>query len=184
MADDIDFITAETDQNVEFINPPNYLKLKVGSGGLDPMVIKQAQNVLETCNFDFRLIADKYLDAIDEAIKQAEKGSAQDSPRVLIANILYPTMQMKANGGMFRYPLVTRIADLFIGFLDSIQNINEDSMEVILAFQNALELIVKRGLKGDGGQQGQHLVYALTGACARYYDKHPDKKTAQPVILH
>jgi hypothetical protein len=80
-------------------------------------------------------------------------------------------MQLKANGGMFHYDLVTKIAERFIQFMEVIENLDEEALEIITAFHTTIRAIILGRIRGDGGKRGDELLVALIDACTRYFDK-------------
>lgn len=161
-------------RRAEFIRPPNTLKAKVGSGGLSDEIIDKAQALLESSSVDFLPLAEMYLDSMMRGIERAKTANGGDDSETLIAGMLYPGMQLKANGGMFHYPLVTRIAGKLIGFLEVIDEPDIEAIEIVLAFYTTIKAVVHGRISGDGGRHGVELLNALADACARYFEKHPD----------
>jgi hypothetical protein len=160
-------------RRAEFIHPPNTLKAKTGEGGLPESVLETAQTKLEDNPIDFTPFALAYLDKLHQAI-EAAKGYEKniEESESLIALMLFPVMQLKAHGGMFRYPLITRTADRLIELLEVIDEPDIEAVEIILAFYTAMRAIVKNKMTGDGGMIGTALLDALTQACQRYLDNY------------
>ena len=154
-----------------FINPPNLLKQKVGGGGLPKEILEQSQNVIENTTLNFKPYAEGYLkqfsSASDIVMKEPERF------RELKDTLINPMMQLKANGGMFRYDLLSDVADIALYFLETIQDLNNDAGEVLVAHQNTLYAIISNELKGHGGSAGDALIKELERVCARYFKKHP-----------
>lgn len=167
-------------RKAEFITPPNTLKAKVGSGGLAEDILNKAETLLAENNVDFMPLADMYLNALMKAIDRAKDSSlsslTDEQQEELIVSMLYPAMQLKANGGMFRYPLVTIIADQMIQFLEVIDKIYIDTLEIVMAFHATVRAVVLAKIMGDGGRHGQELLRALQQACERYFERHPNMK--------
>ncbi len=162
-----------------FINPPNLLKQKVGSGGLNQKLIEQAQNVIEDVKVDFLPYAKKFLQTFEEAIKTARQNP--ENFEEFKDEIIRPVMELKANGGMFRYELVSHVADIALQFLEAINQMNDDTHKVLIAHQNTLNVIIKNKLEGSGGQEGRALVSELERACTRYFEKYkPAKDEKKP----
>tara|TARA_R110001592_G_scaffold16881_8_gene71564 strand:+ start:31193 stop:31717 length:525 start_codon:yes stop_codon:yes gene_type:complete len=161
-------------RNAKFITPPNVLKAKVGVGGLADAVLERAQKLLENHTEDFRPLGEIYLnqmkDGIDYAIALNKPTNSED----VIARILFPCVQLKANGGMFHYPLITRIAERFVQFMEVVENLDEETLDIALAFHTTMKIVVASSIKGDGGDQGEELVNELNSACMRYFGKHND----------
>lgn len=161
-------------RKAEFIRPPNTLKQKVGKGGLSDDILDKAQKLLEENTVDFEPLANMYMTSLSNGIEMAKGFAPSDDIEEIIATMLYPAMQLKANGGMFNYPLVTRIADKLIQFLEVIVEPEIEAVEIVLAFHTTLTAVVQGKVKGDGGKNGDELLQALTDACMRYFEKHPE----------
>lgn len=165
---------------VEFFNPENVLKRKVGSGGLDETVLQKAQELLESSDFDFTVQGQRYLMSLREGIRMAETQRHRFEMESLLATITHPAMQLKANGAMFGYPLVTHIADLMIRFIEVLDELDQDALDIFNGFRTAFNAVIIGHIKGDGGQQGQDLYTALQDACQRYFDKKKNSKESAP----
>lgn len=59
--------------------------------------------------------------------------------------------------GWFRYPLVTRIADKLIQFLEVIAAPDKDAIEIVLAFHMTLRAVLMGRVTGSGGKHGEEL---------------------------
>jgi hypothetical protein len=160
-------------RRAEFIRAPNVLKQKAGSGGLSEDILMKAQKLLEENTLDFSPIAGMYLDALAQGIEIAKGLSPGEDGESAIAHLIYPAMQLKANGGMFRYNLVTTLADKMVQFLEVLDEPDIEAVEIIMAFHTSFKAIVAGRITGDGGQNGQELHDALDEACRRYLDRHP-----------
>lgn len=153
----------------ELITPPNKLKAAVGSGGIDTQQIRSAQRALEVTASvtDFRTIAMPLLNALKAAFDEARSGKAT-GPEALEA-MMYPAMQMKAQGGMFKYTLITEICNTLVNFLETLDNLDKNAIEIVDAYIKTIHIIIKNAMNGDGGPKGKALRDALTDACNRYY---------------
>ncbi len=165
-------------RRAEFIKLPNTLKAKVGDGGLSEDILKKAELLLENNTSEFGPLGEMYLVALAKGIEQSKSVRDIEYNEYIISTMIYPAMQLKANGGMFHYQLVTRIADQLIQFLEVIEYPDIEAVEIILAFHTALRAIVTGRIKGDGGKYGNDLSRALNDACVRYFEKTiPETKT-------
>lgn len=168
----------EPRRKAEIISPPNRVKEKVGHGGLTTEVLNKAQALLESVSVDFPAMAEMDLDTLASAIsrirqirsagKDLTKGKEED----LINSLIYPSMQLKAHGGMFKYELVTRIADNLVHFLEVVHQMDDDAMEIVDAHNTTLRAIIHSRIEGTGGQKGKALLKELHEACSRYFDKY------------
>lgn len=162
-------------RRAEFIKPPNRLKEKVGSGGLSEDILNKAQALLENNTVDFLPLAEIYLSNLMNGIELAKNYHPSNDLEEYIAHMLYPGMQLKANGGMFQYPLVTHIADKLIQFLEVLESVDIEAIEIILAFHTTIRAVVLGKIKGDGGHHGEELMGALNEACVRYFQRREQK---------
>ena len=163
-------------RKAEFFNPPNHLKRKVGTGGLSEDILNKAQAMLENNTVDFRPLGEMYLDALTKGVELARTPPKGMETENIIAGMLYPATQLKANGGMFHYPLITSIADKLIQFLEVIAKADAESLEIIQAYHTTLRAVLLGQIKGDGGMHGAELMQALVNACYRYFEKHPQNR--------
>ncbi len=153
-----------------FIKPINRFKQKVGTGGIDEKLLDTAQTLIEETKIDFSEYAFGYLETLDKIIKQAKENNENESET--INKLIRPIMQLKANGGMFKYHLVTEIADIILNFLEELKKLDSDAYKVIEVHKKALKVIISNRLTGDGGKEGYELAQELDKACKRYHKKH------------
>ena len=154
-------------RHAELISPPNRLKEKVGSGGIDETVVNKAQELLERNTIDFEPIANMMLDLLVDAINDAKAGNIKGEEA--IEAMLYPAMQMKAQGSMFHYPLISDISHILVNFLETVNNMDRDVIDIVVAHKMSIKAVLASHLKGDGGKTGKELRQALMDACTRYY---------------
>ncbi len=159
-------------RKAEFFPPKTSLKLKVGTGGLSENILNKAQALLEGNTHDFRPLGEMYLESMMYAVEKARDSNLDVYSEELLTHVIYPVMQLKANGGMFHYPLVTDIADHLIQFLEVIETLDKDAIEIIRAFHTTIRAVLLGQIKGDGGA----LMQALVETCYRYFEKHPDNR--------
>jgi broad specificity phosphatase PhoE len=174
----------ETDKNktaaakkVRFIKPPNIFKQKVGSGGIDEALLEKSQQIINNTEFDFAPWAQQFLKELGDIVKEARANKGQDF-KITKEKMIAPVMQLKANGGMFRYQLLSDVADIALQFLEAVETGNDDTLDVIVAHENTIKIILGNKLKGDGGRAGFALIKELDNACQRYFKKY-GKETAQ-----
>lgn len=185
MSKDPDHFNQVPRRKAEFIRPPNTLKAKVGSGGLSEDILNKAQTLLENNAAEFAPLAELYFTSLMRGVESARKASLSDDNENVIAHIIYPAMQLKANGGMFHYQLVTRAADKLIQFLEVIERPDEEALEIVVAFLTTIRAIVNSKIIGDGGKHGRDLIDALNHACMRYFEKYPgQRKDADYDYIH
>lgn len=154
-----------------FTTPPNFLKLKVGEGGIPAYILKQCQEFLESNPVDFAPFAKRFLDDLTQAKKNIEENQGLD-PKATMSHITNIIMQLKGNGSMFHYQLISMISDVMLRFLEKAQKLDEDFLEIFTVYVRVLGIIVNSQLRGNGGKEGYILTQELQNACIRYYTKY------------
>lgn len=168
--DDGNHFNQERQRDIEYIKVPNKLREKVGTGGLDHEILKRAQNVIDNNSVDFTPDAQRYLMAIQEGVRLMRTQRHHFDADALIATIAEPTVQLRANGAIFGYPMITKVSDLFIRFLETLSIINDDALEVINGFKAALNAIIVGQIRANN-EDSDKLYEALEQACDRYFEK-------------
>lgn len=158
---------------VNIITVPNVLRQKIGTGGMDAVKLKLAQNKMDGNTVDFAPYAHKFLDDLDHIVAMARTAQINDRPT--INTIIKPIMELKANGGMFKYTLLSQVAEIILSLLEDVQTLNDDTYAIINAHQKSLRVIINNRLTGDGGKDGKVLANALYDAALRYRKKYKVK---------
>ena len=79
---------------------------------------------------------------------------------------------------MFKYDLVSIMANIMVTFLEKITHLDKDAVEIVKAHHQTLTLIVQKKMNGTGGEAGKALAKELQSACLRYFSK---RKTSPQV---
>jgi hypothetical protein len=153
-----------------FTQPLYTLKEKVGSGGIPTYILKRCQEYIESNPVDFTPYAQRCLEQLKDIHARLEK--KQMDPVAALGKISDLAMQLKANGSMFHYQLISMVSDVMLRFLDHVENINEDFVTILGMYNRILERIINRKLTGNGGTEGYALTQELHGACLRFYQKY------------
>ena len=160
---------SQTQQAAEIIRPPNKIKEAVGNGGLDAQVVRKAQTALEinASAIDFRPQAREMIEHLQHAYNAASSGAATGVDA--IEAMIHPAMQLKAQGGMFKYTLLTDVCNILVNFLETAEKIDRNSLAIVHVHLMTIRAIISRSMVGDGGVVGKELRDALMDACNRYY---------------
>lgn len=147
----------------QFINPPNYLKMKVGGGGFDKQSIKEAETAIQVLGAK---MYDKWAnDDLGRMRQQFDelRQTSLDDPEGM-KRMLRICWDMKGLGGTFGYPLVTTITHFLSNYLEHCMN-NADTAKVSTAVVqphiDALQVVLLQKISGDGGAIGIELVRGL-----------------------
>lgn len=156
-----------------FILPPNTLKMKVGDGGIPAYIIKRCQDYIDSNPVDLAPYAARNLEQIKDLHSKISRGMIDDVTGLEV--ITNTVMQLKSNGSMFHYQLVSMISDVMLRFLGNLTHINADTLDIIAMYARVLDVILNKQLTGNGGKEGYALTQELHNACQRYELKYPPK---------
>jgi len=159
-------------RDAEFITPPNILKAKVGSGGLPDEVIDNAQKIIEEHSENFQPLAEVYLQRMKLGIDAARTDNNGLTTEQEIAQILIPCVQLKANGSMFKYSSITTIADRSVQFLEVIETLNSEALDIVDVFYKTFKIIVTSQIEKSSDEKSKILTAELNNACKRFFEKN------------
>lgn len=163
-------MTKKAPRKAKFFKPQNALKQKVGTGGLDETILNKAETFISDNTVEFEPIAKKFIHSLAQALKNAEKDTIAEKKR--LQDIVTPVMELKANGGMFRYFLLSDIANVSLNFLESLDSLNKDAIRIAELHYKTMHLIIAKRLSGDGGKEGKALLKELSKASDRYFKRY------------
>lgn len=146
----------------EFVTPPNYLKMKVGSGGIDKEALKEAEIAIQVLGHKmYAKWADDDLGRMRIAFEELKQTSLDDPDGV--KKMLRICWDMKGLGGTFGYPLVTTITHYLSNYLEHCLDNAEAkvSAAVVSPHIDALYVVLSQKVSGDGGAIGRELVAGL-----------------------
>lgn len=161
-------------KKAKFITPPNILRQKVGTGGIDQRTLDRAEEFIDSNSFDFADVAEEIIRNLRRQVKEVRAG--RERGKAAIEKLARPIMELKAGGGMFRYQMVSDIADIALNFLETVTKLDDDCLEIVEAHHDALQAIVSKRLQGAGGAQGRALAGELEKASQRFFKKHGAKQ--------
>lgn len=153
----------------QLIHPPRKLKEKMGSGGLDPNIIAKAQERMDANTIDFKPIGTHLLRLVDEALQDMRSGKLRG--KAAIHKLLHPIIELKAQGTMFRYPLISDISGTLGYFLETVPENSPEVIELVTAYKMACTAIFSKNLTGQGGAVGKQLQAELADVYRRFYKK-------------
>ena len=163
-------------RSAELIVPPNTLKKKAGSGGLDDSVIDGAEKALVGKAEDFRPLAKKWLAEIEGSLNNAASGAM--SGDAAIEALIHPVMQMKSHGAMFGFPQITDISDSMINFLETVTIFDRNLINLIKGYMLAVSGMLDANVLGPDDERGRALKAGLEDAYGRYY-RLRDRRAAE-----
>jgi len=166
-------LTQTDESGAKIITLKNVLREKIGSGGLDKIIIERAEDHIRNNDISFQWPASELLKKTVTAIETAQSKAERNRPVIEI--ICKPVMQLKASGGMFGYPLLTRISNIVLNFLDDRETLDDEAFGILEVYIRMIRSVIEGQVTGDGGNAGSALIREMEDACARY-----NRKSAAP----
>ena len=150
----------------KLVVPENSLKQKVGGGGFSATVLAKAQDNLDKNDIDFRPMATEYATSLGVTLKDIRSGAIK--PEEAIDAIMFPVMQLRAQGSLFKYSSITKISHILIDCLETVKATDKEVLEIIEAYKKSVQAMVALQLKDENDKAVKELCTALGDACGRY----------------
>jgi len=152
------------------ITASRILQTKAGRGKIDDHKVRACQDMLAQKTADFKPVAMEFLNQLEIALEDAAQSTDNDLDAHK-AKLFKPVFDLKASAKMFKYDLISIMANIMVDFLERIETLDHDAVEIVRAHHKTLTLIVIKKMSGTGGDSGKALAKELQGACARYFTK-------------
>lgn len=149
------------------ISPSTTLQTKAGTGWIAPDKIKACQAMLDNNSYDFAPIGTAILDRLQTPIEKARDGKIT-RPHAH-EKILECVMQLKANGTMFQYPIVTSLCAVVMSFLETIENLDDQALEIAQTLHNHLSLIFEKQVKKTTSAPAKAMEKEIKSICHAYF---------------
>jgi len=158
----------DDEPKAEVITPPDTLKKKVKTGGpgaVDLGTLERAEAVIADMTDNYVEWAAKDVAKIHQALEnlKAEKTDRKGA----LARIFQLSHDMKGQGGSFGYTLMTILGGNLCNFVEKLEDAGSAEIEVIQLHISAMDLVIAKQMKGDGGKEGEQLLKGLGLVAAR-----------------
>ncbi len=160
--------------DVVYFEFTNRLAAKVGGLAQGAEMPKIDIEVLKAVEAKIEEMAGDYSNWVEDEIKRMDESlhklQAPDANlRVLIARINRGAHEMRGQGGIFGYPLITEFAkSLFLSTNRTFNGISENEFELLKAHIDAIKVVIAEKIDGDGGENGRALLSGLQAAIKKY----------------
>ncbi len=140
-----------------------------GSGEIPAEVLEAAQKELEKMSEDY---PDWVSTLIDDLRDQHRR--CVDTPeqrRGFFQKIHEIAHDMRGQGGTFGYDLISTFSDSLYDFTGRSAGMTDGHIEIVKSHIDAMNVVIKDRVKGDGGEVGQAIAKGLQHAIAKYEPK-------------
>jgi len=155
---------------IEFITPPNILKIKVGGGhgGTDKAAIERANKALADLKDQFAGWLDKEVDSLTKAKEKIRKeGLTKETAKELHSF----AFDLKGLGTTYDFPLVTKIAGLLCDLIDRSPDPAKIPIALLDGHVDAIRVVVREQIKKPDDPLGTRLVSELEMTVKAFFAK-------------
>ncbi|HYH39412.1 MAG TPA: response regulator [Azospirillum sp.] len=158
---------------VVYFELPNRLGAKVGVGPRDP-VPALPESVLEAAEAEIQSRAGDYATWIAAEVEEMARridrlGAGSRHVAGLVADINRSAHEMRGQGGIFGYPLITQVAkSLYEATGGGLKSVTPNEQLLFKAHVDAIRAVMHGRVSGDGGTTGQQLLASLEVAKKKY----------------
>jgi len=146
----------------QLITPPNLLKAKVGTGGvggIDPDLIKRAEDVIDTMSDEFAESVTREIMRLMKLAMDLENDPAKAEK--ILKKVRRVGHDLRGQGATYNYDLISDVAASLYRYTERLSGSAALNGEVIRAHADAMRAIIKNQVKGNGGEVGVDLVKSL-----------------------
>ena len=170
--------------SVRFYRRKNKLKEKaLGLGPVDDDQITFDEDLMEQAVAALETMSEDYPDWVSSLIDQLAEVQRRcvDTPEQrfqLFEQLHSIAHDMRGQGGTFGYPLMSDFADGLYDFTIVGTSTSDKNVEIIKAHIDAMRVVIKQRISGDGGEVGVQLKASLEAAIAKFTGQKANEKVA------
>ena len=159
----------------QLIRPRNTMLERLGGrpgvpGKIDASLLKKAEDRIAEVGASY---PDRVKADLEKRVALAGQAASDADHRAeAITSINLIVHEIRGEGATFGYPLLTKFAGSLFKFTDGLTSPNERQLALIKAHVDAMTLVVKAGIKGDGGAIGAEVDQMLAIAIEKYAVPH------------
>lgn len=144
---------------VKIFNPPHGAgKAIVGDGPpqLDDRLLEKAEAAIKVMEQDFPQLAADCLVEMKSCFERAKANP--DGSKKDVRSILTLAMDLKGEAGSYGYQMISEIGELLRRYIQDLETLSARDLQAIAAHIQAMEVVLRDRIKGDGGKVGRQIV--------------------------
>jgi CheY-like chemotaxis protein len=151
---------------------PNVLRRKVGVAAdtepatIDPNLIAAAEAQIKEMEDDYADWVRRSIERLVLAHQRATEAPQEAAPHYQTINKI--AHELRGQGGIFGYPLISRFAFSLYACTDGAPEIDEKHLDLVKAHIDGIRVVMKDKVSGDGGPIGRELLAGLDKAKEKY----------------
>jgi chemotaxis protein histidine kinase CheA len=149
----------------QVVHPPNLLKAKLGGEvAHDPAAVARAEAALDELKGEYGARVRDDVAALVASLEAAKADPCEAAAH--LEAMRFRAHDVKGQAGTFGYPLVTAIAGSLESLLQRVDRSDQRHLDLIQTHLQAMTVVVREGIEGEGGANGRELCQRLQTAVA------------------
>lgn len=162
------------DKGIRFYSPPRFLRAKTGGDiSFDANRIANIQKELDSWNDDFVTWTLDYIDKLKRVLVAARRKEPA-SRRSEFERINQIAHELRGQGGIFGYPLVSAVAKSLFELTKDTLDRSEECLRLVQNHIETLQIVLRDEVRGDGGSIGLEIIKAMRLANAKFLKDRED----------
>jgi len=157
-------MTQDADKPVKVVRATYEAKQKVGGGGFSDKMIQAAEKRMKDAAEIFPSAAKHDMDKLNAILAEIRNGNVSQE---LVLRIKTSAHEIRVNGQMFQYPLVSAVAESLVSFCEAIKTLSGLPVEVIALHLKTLKIALDQGPRAIMERDRVELLSGLEKACAK-----------------
>ena len=142
---------------------------KTGTGKIDPVLIKKAQQVMERNNVDFVPMGRVFIDNLGKLLEDIENlNTLSEEMRFQVTKCV---MELKANSKMFGFDLVGDMSVMLLNLIEKSEKVDVHLISLLDVYHKSCKAMIGTNMSGSGGAIGEEILEEFTAACDRYKER-------------
>lgn len=152
---------------------PKSLKTKLSGGRADPNEPAFDPALIEAANQRISNMETDYADWVTQSVKDltvAHKKALENPQKAeqQFAEIHRIALELRGQGGIFGYPLVTQFGKSLFDISGDDAEITPELLDLIDSHINLVKIVISQKIAGDGGETGKELLKSLSQAKRKF----------------
>ncbi len=162
------------DKGIRYYIPPRNLRSKTGGNiEIDVNRIASIQKELDSWNDDFVTWTLEYIEKLKRLLNTTQRKESA-SRRADFNRINSIAHELRGQGGIFGYPLVSSVAKSLFELTKDTLDRSDGCLHLIKNHIDTLQIVLRDEVRGDGGKVGMEIVKAMRLANAKFLQERQD----------
>lgn len=160
--------TPYTEKGVRYFPPPRDQRKKIDKDFMpESDLIEDVEDSIDSWSEDFRDWSKDYFEQLTQLCSDCEAANPKQRGR-LFNDINATAHELRGQGGMFGYPLITNVAKSLFDLTLQNKNRSDSCVALIKTHIDTMKAILRDNIQGSGGEVGDALVAELKRANAQF----------------